>query len=209
MSVLHVFDMDGTLLLGSTASVELARHTGVSDQIDVLEKLSAAGELTNAEFHRRTHPLWQELTAEIIDAAFDKAPWIGHLRAVWDDITERGETAIVISMSPLFFVERLSRWGASRVYATPNPIGSPFDEALVLEDFHKVDIVERFVVEGGFVKDRVVAYGDSYTDIPLFSTGMRSVAVNASPSVEALAARRYRGNDLREAYALARGLIDR
>ena len=208
MSVLHVFDMDGTLLLGSTASVELARYTGASDQIDALETLSAAGKLTNVEFHRRTHRLWQSVTADVIDTAFTKAPWIGHLRAVWDDIAARGETAIVISMSPSFFVERLTRWGAARVYATPNPIGSPFDESLVLEDFHKVEIVERFVAEGGFAMDRVVAYGDSYTDIPLFRTGLRSVAVNASAAVEALAARRYRGNDLREAYALARDLID-
>lgn len=208
MSVLHVFDMDGTLLLGSTASVELARHSGVSEQIDVLETLSAAGELTNVEFHRRTHPLWQGLTADVIDAAFTKAPWIGHLQAVWDDITTRGETAIVISMSPLFFVERLSRWGVTRVYATPNPIGSPFDETLVLEDFHKVEIVERVVADGGFAKDRVIAYGDSYTDIPLFRTGMRSVAINASAEVEALAARRYRGDDLRRAYSLARSLLD-
>lgn len=208
MSVLHVFDMDGTLLLGSTASVELARYLGISEQIAILEKLSGAGELTNIEFHRRSHPLWQGLTADVIDTVFAQSPWIGHLRAVWDDIAARGETAIVISMSPLFFVQRLSRWGAARVYATDSPIGSVFDETLVLEADHKVDIVERVVADGGFDKDRVVAYGDSHTDIPLFSTGIRSVAVNASAAVEALASLRYRGNDLREAYALARSLIE-
>jgi phosphoserine phosphatase len=208
MSVLHVFDMDGTLLLGSTASVELARLTGGSEEIDLLEELSAAGKLTNVEFHRRSHPLWQGLTADVIDAAFAEAPWIANLRAVWDDITARGETAVVISMSPLFFVERLSRWGAASVYASHNPIGSPFDETLVLEDFHKVEIVERLVADGGFARGRVVAYGDSYTDLPLFRTGICSVAVNATAAVEELAVRRYRGDDLREAYALARSLID-
>ncbi|OPX04994.1 HAD family hydrolase, partial [Gordonia sp. i37] len=89
MSVLHVFDMDGTLLRGTSASIELARHTRVSEQLDVLEKLSAAGELSNVEFHRRTHPLWQGLTDTEIDTVFTAAPWIGHLRTVFDDIAGR------------------------------------------------------------------------------------------------------------------------
>jgi phosphoserine phosphatase len=207
VSVLHVFDMDGTLLRGTSASIELARHAGVSEQVHLLEKLSAAGELSNVEFHRRTHPLWQRLTEEVIDTAFVQAPWIGHLRTVFDDIERRGETAVVVSMSPLFFVERLTRWGAKRVFASHNPIGADFAEAHILEDEDKVHIVERLIGDG-FDRDRVVAYGDSYTDLPLFRTGLRTVAVNATPALEKLATARYRGDDLREAYALARSLLD-
>ena len=195
MTVLHVFDMDGTLLRGTSASLELARHGGADDVVHDLERLSAAGRLANVEFHRRTHPLWQNLTPQLIDVAFEQAPWISHLRTVWDDIARRGETAIVISMSPLFFVQRLSRWGAGQVFASDNRIGAPFDETLILE-------------EGGFSREQVVAYGDSYTDVPLFRTGLHSVSVNATPALERLASRRYCGEDLRGAYRLARSLVD-
>ncbi|MBY4574892.1 HAD family hydrolase [Gordonia paraffinivorans] len=207
MSVLHVFDMDGTLLRGTSASIELARHIRVSEQLDVLEKLSAAGELSNVEFHRRTHPLWQSLTDADVDTVFSAAPWIGHLRTVFDDIASRGEIAIVVSMSPLFFVERLIGWGARAVFASHNPIGGPFDESLILEDGDKVAIVQRYAHETGIDSGRVVAYGDSYTDIPLFRSGVASVAVNGSDAVEALAVHRYRGDDLRKAYALGRSLL--
>lgn len=207
MTALHVFDMDGTLLRGTSASVELARHAGHSAELDLLEKLSAEGALSNVEFHRRTHPLWQNLTDTVIDTIFDAAPWMENLRPVFEDITARGEDAIVISMSPLFFVQRLLHVGVHEVFASVNPIGQVFNEAQILEATHKIDIVADYVRLRGLHPDRVVAYGDSYTDIPLFSSGVRSVSVNASAQVEALAFQNYRGKNLQEAYHLGRGLL--
>jgi phosphoserine phosphatase len=46
----HVFDMDGTLLHGTTASVLLAAALGRPDSLDVLEERFAAGALTTVEF---------------------------------------------------------------------------------------------------------------------------------------------------------------
>ncbi|MFT4126004.1 MAG: haloacid dehalogenase-like hydrolase [Gordonia sp. (in: high G+C Gram-positive bacteria)] len=137
----------------------------------------------------------------------EASPWIGNLREVFADIAARGETAIVVSMSPLFFVERLVRWGVRHVYASRNPIGEPFDASHVLADVDKIDIVERYATAGSFDRARVVAYGDSYTDVPLFGSGIASVSVNGTEAVEALAAQRYRGENLWEAYTLGRGLV--
>ncbi|MDV8015942.1 HAD-IB family phosphatase [Rhodococcus sp. IEGM 1241] len=204
MNVLHVFDMDGTILPGTSASIELARHTGALPAIDELEQLSAAGQLSNTEFHRRSHPLWQNLTDDIIDEVFHNSPWIDNLQPVWADIIARGETLVVISMSPLFFVQRLTAWGPSAVFASHNPIGSPFEDSGVLEDYHKVHIVDDLTRTHNIEPHHVIAYGDSYTDIPLFRTNITSIAINATPLVESLATHRYRGNDLTAAYTLAR-----
>ena len=46
------------------------------------------------------------------------------------------------------------------------------------------------------------------SDEPLFAHLPNTVAVNADPTVEALARVAYRGEDLREAYAHGRDLLD-
>ena len=52
-----------------------------------------------------------------------------------------------------------------------------------------------------------VAYGDSSSDLGLFATLPHTVGVNPTPELGALAAARYVGTDIREAYALGRQLI--
>jgi phosphoserine phosphatase len=42
---LHVFDMDGTLLKGTTASLQIARHLGCTRELAELEARFAAGEV--------------------------------------------------------------------------------------------------------------------------------------------------------------------
>lgn len=53
-----------------------------------------------------------------------------------------------------------------------------------------------------------VAYGDSSSDLPLFEWLPGTVAVNGSEALRRVAAARYEGSDLREAYAMGRGLLE-
>lgn len=46
MGKLHLFDMDGTLLHGSAAAIEISRQLGLDREIAELERGFAAGELT-------------------------------------------------------------------------------------------------------------------------------------------------------------------
>jgi len=59
---LHVFDMDGTLLKGTTASVEIARHLGCSQELAALEARFGAGEIGTRDFAAAIHGLWRTLT---------------------------------------------------------------------------------------------------------------------------------------------------
>lgn len=205
---LHVFDLDGTLLHGTSASVELARALGEEALLAELEEQSRAGALSNLEFHRRTNVLWRRLTPTLIQQTFDAAPWLEGIAEVWADIAARGEHLAVISMSPRFFVRLLEPLGAT-VYASENPLDGPVDPALILEAESKVAITTTLRERHGVPSHRVVAYGDSYTDVPLFRSGVRSVSVNATSELEALAERRYWGRKLLGAYALGRALLDR
>ncbi|GAA3752878.1 HAD family hydrolase [Streptomyces tremellae] len=208
MTALHLFDMDGTLLLRSSASLEIGRRTGHLAAIEEYETAAASGAMDNLAFARSCHPLWQTLTEADIAAAFDAAPWIEGVRDVWADIEARGEHSAVVSMSPLFFVERLLDWGVGSVHATDVAIGAPLDPGLVLTHQSKAVIAAELCEKYAVPPDACVAYGDSLSDIALFQALRNTVAVNGDERIRSLARLSYQGTDLRAAYRLARTLLD-
>lgn len=206
MSVLHVFDMDGTLLRGSTAGLEIARRLGCLDELVELE-LSFAGTQDTRAFAAASALLWRELTAELVAEVFRAAPWIGGLPEVLADIRDRGEHSMVITMSPDFFAAGLRGTGVDEVVASafpPLPLRAQPDPAGILTPDDKVRIVETGLARRGLTARQCVAYGDSWSDIPLFEYLPHTVAVNANAALTRLAGVRYDGEDLREAYRLAR-----
>ncbi|MCX4526819.1 MULTISPECIES: HAD family phosphatase [unclassified Streptomyces] len=205
MTLLHLFDLDGTLMYGSAAPVEISRQLGVSTEIGELERAFAARELTPQEFSIAAHALWAELTPAHVRAAFEGAPWLSGIREVWREIHARGDYCAVISLSPSFFVELLLEWGAhaahGSVYPTV-PFTGPLDVAGILTPEGKVDVADRLCARFGVTRADCVAYGDSLTDSVLFEAVPKSVAVNARPYLAERATYVYEGRDLREAYQL-------
>ncbi|GAB2770523.1 HAD family hydrolase [Streptomyces daliensis] len=202
---LHLFDLDGTLIHGSAASVEIARQLGLEREIRELERDFAAGELTPPGFAARARDLWDELTDAHVSAAFEGAPWLGGIREVWRDIRARGERCAVISLSPDFFVSRLLAWGADAAYGSrwPEvPFREPLDPAGILSPAAKVKIADELCAKFGVRRSDCVAYGDSLSDAELFAAVPVSVAVNADRHVSGIASHKYSGRDLREAYGL-------
>ncbi|MFI2260224.1 HAD family hydrolase [Streptomyces tubercidicus] len=208
MSKLHLFDMDGTLLYGSAAAIEISRQLGLDREIRALERGFAVGQLTPVQFAQRACELWSaELTELQVAAAFDGAPWLTGIREVWADIRARGERCAVISLSPAFFVERLLAWGADAAHGSrwpAVPIRQAVEPAGILTSAAKVRIADELCLRYGLTRADCVAYGDSLSDTELFAAVPRSVAVNADHHVSDLASYTYAGGDLREAYALVR-----
>lgn len=212
---LHLFDLDGTLLYGSAAAVEISQQLGVEREIRALESSFARRELTPPQFAERACALWAELTDEIVEAAFTDAPWISGIREVWEQIGANGERCAVISLSPDFFVRRLRDWGADATHgsrwpevprAIPNGRTTypacPVDPAGILAPASKVKIAQELCAQFGVEPRDCVAYGDSLSDAELFAAVPVSVAVNADQHVRSLASHHYTGRDLREAYGL-------
>lgn len=194
--------MDGTLLRGA-ASVELSRHLGRFDEANAVEEAWVPGEISDVRFWELILPMWAGISEEEIDSAFEAAPWIDGVAEVFADIADRGERSAVISQSPLFFVRRLTAWGAG---AGVEPGGrSGTDLLLIVED--KVSITEHLLTEHGLTGDDCVAYGDSTSDVGLFNRLRHTVAVNGNARIRALAAVTYTGSDIREPYAAGRALL--
>lgn len=114
MGRLHIFDMDGTLMHGSSASMELARELGLVAEFRELEHALGSGLLDPPGYAERAYELWRALTPAQVATAFEGAPWLAGIREVWADIAARGEHCAVVSLSPDFFVRRLLEWGRTR-----------------------------------------------------------------------------------------------
>ncbi|MEV8565724.1 HAD-IB family phosphatase [Streptomyces sp. NPDC051322] len=206
MARLHLFDLDGTLIRGSAAPVEISRQLGLLEEIGVLEQDLGSGRIGPPEYAVRVHALWSKLTLEHVRAAFEAAPWLAGIREVWREIRESGEYCAVISLSPSFFVERLLGWGAHAAHGSrfPEvPFTRPVDPAGILSAAAKVRIADQLCTDFGVGRADCVAYGDSMSDVELFRSVPLSVAVNADRHLAGLATHSYAGGDLREVYALA------
>lgn len=211
MSLLHVFDMDGTLLRGTTASLELAREAGLLAELQALEDTFALGFMATHEFATLASGLWRRLEPGAIAKAFTMAPWLDGIPDVMTDIRDRGESSIVVTMSPDFFAARLTTFGVGRVFASRFPL-PPVDSELAPSDIltprDKVSITDRVLAELGIGRDRCVAYGDSASDLPLFETLPKTVAVNAGRALCQAATVAWVGSDLRDAYRLGRSIVE-
>ncbi|MFZ1996949.1 MAG: HAD-IB family phosphatase [Solirubrobacteraceae bacterium] len=211
MGALHVFDMDGTLLRGTTAAIEISRRVGRLEALAELERGFATAEITAADFALATRALWEGLTAELVAEVVAAAPWIDGIEEVCADIAERGEHSMLITMSPNFFAEHLGDRGVDVVRASqwpPLPVVAPIDPAGILNPADKVRLAEAERTAHGLARSACVAYGDSWSDLPLFAVLENTVAVNADAALERTARVVYRGEDLREAYAHGRALLD-
>jgi phosphoserine phosphatase len=204
---LHIFDMDGTLLQGS-ACLHISEYAGCIDQVNLIEEAWSRGEVGHVEFYRLCLPLWAGLDDAGIEAVFDSSPWIDNVAEVFADIAARGEYSAVITLSPMFFAERLLRWGLTTAHGARVHPGEPPDPACVLTPASKVEISAGLMQQYGLGRVDCVAYGDSASDLLLFDALPNTVAVNASPKIAALSQRNYVGRDLWEAYQLGRALIE-
>ncbi|MEU9364908.1 HAD-IB family phosphatase [Streptomyces avermitilis] len=207
MTRLHLFDLDGTLLHGTAAPVEISRQLGIDAEIADLERDFVARRIDSQGYAQRVHALWGDLTEAHVAAAFQGAPWLRRIRDTWADIRSRGEYCAVVSLSPSFFVERLIGWGAHATYGSrfpAVPFSEPVDPAGILTPAAKVEIADRLCEEFGVTRADCVAYGDSLSDAQLFGSVPISVAVNADRHLLGLATYSYAGQDLWDAYELVR-----
>ncbi|EPD56671.1 MULTISPECIES: HAD family hydrolase [unclassified Streptomyces] len=209
MARLHLFDLDGTLLKGTTAPVEISRQLGLEAETVALDRAISEGLIGPPEYAAQVYTLWADLTEAHVSAAFEGAPWLERIREVWAEIRRVGDYCAVVSLSPSFFVERLIGWGAHATYGSrfpAVPFTEPVDPTGVLSAAAKVEIAARLCREFGVASADCIAYGDSLSDRDLFGSVPVSVAVNADRHVAGIATHSYVGGDLWEAYELVRSM---
>ena len=199
----HVFDMDGTLIPGTTAPLRLAAALGASEALHELEEEFEGHRITTQEFAARLHDLWGVVDSATVRSAFDDTPKLDGIAEVVDAIHAAGGVACVLTLSPDYFAEHFLPFGFDAVFASrfPRTVEAALDPNGILTAERKVTIAAEFCASVGTVLSSAVAYGDSYSDRFLFEEAGLAVSVNGDRRIMEVADLHVETVDLRDVYA--------
>ncbi|MFJ1732934.1 HAD family hydrolase [Streptomyces sp. NPDC088254] len=187
---LAVFDMDGTLLPNTTACRQIGLAAGDGSTVEQLEQAYRDRLIDSTQFAERCLESWAHAGPNLYRHAFAACPRIGGLEATLARLRELSIVTCLITMAPRPFAECFT--GFDHVFASsyPHDILNPED---------KPEIVRQLQLDLGLEEEQIIALGDSDSDVPLFRTLSRTVAVNASTNLRELAACTYDGDDIQDA----------
>ena len=207
----HIFDLDGTLLRGTTAALLLAQVLRKENALRALEERFGADKHASSEFAQHLHATWGVVPTTAAVEAFANAPLLDNIETVLRDIQARGERACLITLSLDCFAELFLPLGFDAVYSStfPRDARTPFDPGKILFAEDKPRLARDFCAAYGLRLEEAVAYGDSISDAYLFEVVGYRISVNGDHHLRNLCDIEIRGNDLYEAYRAARRYIDR
>ena len=200
------FDLDGTLLRGTTVSLRLAEWTGTAEAHRDLETRFSAGEISNAVI-ADTSGAWLADRA-LTDAAtvLDDGPWIDGIGETVDALHADGAEVLLATITWRFAAECLAeRFGFDAVSGTEmevrdgrltGKVSRQFDE------WDKLAFVEGYCRERGVPLSETAAVGDSRSDVPLFGRVGFAIALNATDDARRAASVALDTEDLRDVLSL-------
>lgn len=199
---LFIFDMDGTLLVNTTASMEIARATGTIDQLYLLEKSFADGVIDAFHFAQEISTFWGVLDKSLVKNVFETTPKLNYIENVTALIRRGGGKSLLITMSPAFYAHHFYDYGFDFVEASlfPTCLDERVKPEMILSPKAKAVIAQRVCRQLGFELGDCVAFGDSMSDYLLFKELEHTVSVNGDVKIRAMARYQYEGLDLHEAF---------
>ncbi len=199
---LFVFDMDGTLLIRTTACVEVAKVLGTLDHLHVLEQKFAAGEMDAFSFAQGIGALWGRVDEQVVRTAFEDTPKLANIKEVTTLIHKAGGKSCLITMSPDFYANLFYEYGFDFIEASqfPSSLNEEIKREHILNPTDKATLVERRCHQLGFNLKQCVAFGDSMSDYHLFKELEHTVSINGDPTLRELARHHYEGSDLLTAF---------
>jgi len=198
---LFVFDMDGTLLMRTTACIEIAKVSGTLDQLHILEQKFAAGEIDAFCFAQNIGAPWGMVDEQVVRAAFEATPKLSNIQAVTALIRRAGGKSGLITMSPDFYANLFYEYGFDFIAASQFPRSSHEEvkRENILSPRDKATIVRGWCNRLGFELNQCVAFGDSMSDYLLFKELEHTVSINGDATLRDLARYHYEGSDLQDA----------
>lgn len=178
------FDMDGTLIPGTTATLLFAELLGVRGDVEELEKQFELGRLDSDRFMNKISGKMRGLSRQFIRDHFYRVPIIGGLAETIAQLRAHGLVTVVVTTSNKEFAEVLKeQYGFDHVYGTEfevmdDGVGSMGRGKQVCSSVHKVHHLNALAAKYNVSMDKVVAVGDSLSDVPLFSQVGLPIAFN-------------------------------
>ena len=206
---LFVFDMDGTLLIKTTACIEIAKVSGTLNQLHALEHQFAAGEIDAFCFAQNIGALWGMVDEQVVRTAFEATPKLANIKAVTSLIRRAGGKSCLITMSPDFYANLFYEYGFDFIGASqfPRSASEIVVREKILNPKDKARIAREWCDRLGFELSTCVAFGDSMSDYLLFKELEHTVAVNGDSTLRNLARYHYDGADLHDALLTICGVL--
>lgn len=201
-----VFDLDGTLLRGTSVLRVLATHLGHADEVTELDRAISAGEISSQVIAERSAAWFAGRTTSEMDIALAAGPWIDGIEDTLRALSNAGTQVLLATITWRFAADLLSeRHGFAAVSGTELHIADGVLGGQVTRSFDehdKLKFVEDWCAAHGFTLAQVAAVGDSRSDVPLFGGVGRSVALNATPGAQRAASHVLDTEDLRDVLPL-------
>lgn len=203
-----VFDLDGTLLRGTSVAKVLAAALGGAGTLDELERAFVAGETSSHGIADASAAGYDRRTVRELTGILDGGPWIAGISETVATLQDAGSAVLLATITWRFAAEDLQRrHGFDAVSGTEIEIVDGVVGPRVtryFDEHDKLAFVTDWCAGRGIPLEQVVAVGDSRSDLPLFARVGRSVALNATPEARAAATVVLDAEDLRDVLPLLR-----
>jgi phosphoserine phosphatase len=195
------FDVDGTLVPGTSSSVWVATRLGGGDALVAAEVAYAEGRITNEEVATVDARGWAGRAEAEIRAHLETLPLVDGIAetVVW--CRDHGLRPILTTLAwapvGLLLAERFGF--AAFCGTVPEAEGGRYTGRVGrhLDEYGKRDFALAQARRHGVAPARCAAVGDSRSDLPLFAAVGMSVAFNADAAARAAATHVVDGGDLR------------
>ena len=212
MTALHVFDMDGTLLRGTTAAIEISRRIDRLEPLAELERGFAAEEISAGRLRRArctscgrsSPPSWSTRSSPTRHGSTGSRPSAPTSASA---ASARCSSPCRPTSSPSTSPSAASTWStrrSGRRRRSPPPI----DPAGHPQPRRQGPPHRGRAHRSRPASQRLRGLRGLDVRLPLFAVLQNTVAVNADAALERAARLAYRGADLRVAYAHGRALLD-
>ena len=197
------FDLDGTLLRGTSVSRLLGEHLGHAAEIDELERRFAAHEISNNVVADSSARHFRGLTKRAMWDLLSGGTWISGIGETIRTLRARNLrlllTTVTWTFAGEYLVHRYGFDGSSGTRMAESDRGELLGHVeRYCDEFAKLAFVEADAAAHGWSLSDYVAIGDSRSDVPLFERAGFSIALNATPEARRAAAVSIECDDLRE-----------
>ncbi|MCP4334862.1 MAG: HAD-IB family phosphatase [Gammaproteobacteria bacterium] len=205
------FDLDGTLVRGTSTGQHLAEKIGHAKKMVEIETLYRKGIVSNADVAALDGRYYKGYTVSDIHFFLEDAPTIGHIAETVDYLSSKGIPSLVCTLAWEFVAEFFAKrygfvgWSGPALISDQNGVFT----GKVKSDFHETDkppFVSDFCSRSNIKMDEVFHVGDSRSDIPLFKVVGFSVALNGDELAKSTASASIESDSLTDILPLIPGL---
>ncbi len=185
------FDMDGTLIRGTTASLFMAERLDNLKHVEELERRFDIGEITAADFADAVAHTHAGLPVAEVRRHFDELPLIRGIAETVAALKRQGVICLIATVSYSFYARVIAErfefddhCGAVMHEADGRLTGRM---ARYIDAEGKRAFVEAMAKRHGVAMSEVAHIGDSVSDMPTFAAVGKAIALNATQGARAAA----------------------